>query len=47
MATRITAPKTPTDDAIDKAGAATTLLTALPLIVAALKALRDEVRKRG
>lgn len=47
MATRITAPKPPADTAIDKVATATTLSSALPLIVAALRAILEESRKRG
>jgi hypothetical protein len=46
MATRITAPKDPADTAIDNVATKTTLLTAIPAIVLALRALRDEIRKR-
>jgi hypothetical protein len=46
MATRITAPKTPTDAAIDDVASKTTLSTLVPAIVAALRAIRDEMRRQ-
>jgi hypothetical protein len=46
MARRVEAPKHPVDAAIDEVAKKTTLLTAIPAIVTALRAIREESRRK-